>query len=76
MKEKLDSDWVEYMYHWRYSQSSALSSLVFELIAKSDMRNLERVRKGFPEAVRVWEVWRSYPTEKEFFDDYLDPKPS
>jgi hypothetical protein len=45
------------------------------LMQKADLGNLERIRRGFPEAVAVWEAWRRAPTQEEFFMDHMS-KPS
>lgn len=31
---------------------------LLRLIAKADLNNLERLRKGFPEVVEAYETWR------------------
>lgn len=55
---------------------------LFSLMAKADIRNMERLRKGFPNEVQAYQAWKRYGeafledpekfifkgTMKEFFD--------
>lgn len=52
-----------------YPKGDWFSAKLFDLIAKADVYNLEKIRKGFPEKVAAWE---KYQREGEFWSKGAD----
>lgn len=67
---------------WQDTSQDYFTIRLFKLIAKADIRNLERLRAGFPNEVAAYEAWQRYGdtfledpekfifkgTMREFFD--------
>lgn len=57
------------LLNWRRGGTS-FSSHLFDLMAKADAGNLERISAGFPVEVSAFIAWRAALTETEFFRVY------
>lgn len=68
--DALSAEWIGYLYTSQYGDKSSFASMLYDLIAKADLRNRERIRKGFPEAVAVWEAWYSHRSSTGFFEEH------
>jgi hypothetical protein len=44
--------------------------LVYRLIAKADLANVDRLRLAFPDEVEMWHAWFNALDEKAFFAQY------
>ena len=54
------------LYYWYQNPQdrSWFTAKLFDLIAKADVFNLEKIRQGFPEEVQAWE---RYQRDGEFW---------
>lgn len=50
------------LYHWQCSGSNNFTSQLFDLIAKADFRNREKIRNAFPMEVFVYCEWAAART--------------
>jgi hypothetical protein len=49
---------VRELYYWQYDYDpSRFSCKLFDLIAKADPMNRERIRRGFPAHVLAYDLW-------------------
>lgn len=45
------------LYIWKYQGGTNFLCQLFDLIGKADSRNKERIAKGFPDEVAVFNTW-------------------
>lgn len=45
-------------YLWQYAPGTNFTCMLFDLIAKADGFNKERLRAGFPTHVQIFEAWQ------------------
>jgi hypothetical protein len=59
---------VRELYCWqRIDDADNFHAVLYNLIAKSDPENRERLRAGFPDEVKAFEDWQAAPSAVEFF---------
>lgn len=64
---------VQQLFFWQYNRTECFSNMLYDLIAKADLGNKERLRYGFHWEVKAFESWQRYPNPNEFFKKYLNP---
>jgi len=55
-------------YIWQTANGTNFHCQLYALIAKSDLNNKERLRKGFPCEVLVFEEWQSNSSPDEYVE--------
>lgn len=59
---------VDLLFNWQYSTSPTnFTSRLFELYAKADPSNKQRLRVGFPLECEVYDEWYNFPDGDEYF---------
>lgn len=58
------------LYRWQCGGATNFTAKLFDLIAKADFRNREKLRTAFPMEVFVFCEWYASPTPKEFYTRY------
>lgn len=54
---------------WQHG-STSFSSHFFNLLAKADFCNLDKLSDSFPDNASIWMEWQDSPSEQEFYDRY------
>lgn len=60
---------IHELWYWRVGDGTNFHSKLYNLIAKADRWNRERIRLGFPEEVKAFEQWEN-ADEKKLFESY------
>lgn len=58
------------MYFSLGGRADNFHALLYRLIAKADPMHRARIRAGFPNEVKAWEMWQASKDEKVFFQRY------
>jgi hypothetical protein len=57
------------LHYWQYGESpSNFTSHLFLMFQKADVRNMRRLRRGFPVEAYVYDLWNLAPTQDKFFE--------
>lgn len=57
------------LFFWQYSNGgSNFSALLYDLIAKADSSNREKILRGFPEFCLAFSLWKSCENNEEFYE--------
>ena len=49
---------VEKIYHWQYANSNSFDDIIFVLIAKASLNNLNKLALGFMDYIQVFVQWQ------------------
>lgn len=60
---------VERLYWWQHGGTN-FTSLLYDLIAKADNENKERIRLAFPHEVKAYLEWFNMPSAEDFYKKY------
>lgn len=58
------------LYHWQHSSTECFSDLLFVLIGKADVNNLQRLNIAFPEYVLAYSVWYYSDDPDKLFENW------
>ena len=65
-----DADLAFTLYTAYQEHYESFYANLFRLVPRADFANLNRIRRGFPDVVRIYEEWHNSPTEEEFYKKY------
>lgn len=61
---------AELLLNWQSGRNTNFSSRLFELYAKADWENRERLRRAFPIRCQVFDDWQASENPRRFFEQF------
>lgn len=62
---------AQQIHFWQYGRDPTnFSSMLLNLLQKSDAGNRAKIKAGWPEIYNAWEEWNACDSQDEFFARY------